>query len=146
MSKQILTIGYEGRSAVDVLRLLSENGVEVLLDIRLRPSSRKPGLSKSGLAVACKAAGIRYIHEKRLGTPPEMMEHVRSGQGYSETEHAAYRKYLVEKQEDALLEACGTAGAAKTCLLCFEIDPMNCHRRIVAEEMARHSGLHVSHL
>lgn len=46
----LLTVGYEGRTAEELVVTLAEADVDVLVDIRLTPLSRKPGLSKRQLA------------------------------------------------------------------------------------------------
>lgn len=44
----LFSVGYEGRDLSDFVELLQENGVTVLLDVRLNAISRKPGFSKNG--------------------------------------------------------------------------------------------------
>ena len=41
------TIGYEGRELEEFVARLREQQVEVLIDIREKPASRKPGFSKT---------------------------------------------------------------------------------------------------
>ena len=66
-----MSVGYEGRTVEDLVqRLLAEN-VQVLVDVRLTPLSRKPGLSKTRLARALKAVGISYVHHRALGNPKD---------------------------------------------------------------------------
>jgi hypothetical protein len=45
-----------------------------------------------------------------------------------------------------LVEAIAVAADAPTCLLCFESDPHQCHRRIVAEAIATQLGASIRHL
>ena len=99
MNKTLLfTIGYEGRSAADVMARLTAEKVRVLIDVRYRPNSRKPGLAKTGLAKTCEALGIVYVHDRDLGTPPEMLDHVRSGTGYDDDTLVEYRRFLSTKE------------------------------------------------
>src|SRR3954471_17458392 len=60
----LVSIGYEGKTVVDLVAQLLEQGVRVLVDVRLTPLSRKPGLSKSKLAEALVAVGIIYVHHR----------------------------------------------------------------------------------
>lgn len=145
MAKLVLTIGYEGREQQELIDLLREHQIDVLLDVRLRPNSRKPGFSKSSLRESCETAGIGYVHDKRLGTPPDMMDHVRSGAGYDWETSEQYRTFL-RTQCEALEEADTLVTASRTCLLCFERSPADCHRRIVAEELAARRGLQIQHI
>lgn len=142
---EIYTLGYEGRAAADVLARLTDEKIRILLDVRYRPQSRKPGLSRSKLSEACSCLGIIYVHDRDLGTPPEMMTHVRAGGGYDEKLYEEYLSYLLSKA-DALVSAIEHVTTAPTCLLCYEADAAQCHRRVVAEELARRTGLAVKHL
>ena len=69
--RTLYTIGYEKALQRDVLTALTEAGVATLIDVRDRPISRRPGFSKRQLAAAIEDAGMRYVHLKALGTPPE---------------------------------------------------------------------------
>ncbi|WP_419927250.1 DUF488 family protein [Candidatus Poriferisocius sp.] len=144
MSKlSIFTIGYESRRSEEVMDQLARSGVVCLLDVRLRPLSRKPGLSKTVFAESCNLLGIEYIHDKRLGTPPEMLKAVRENGGYEDWDE--YRQYL-EAQTDALDSALGIVDLGPTALMCFELNPDECHRSVVAEYLHRASGMPVVHL
>ena len=145
MTRSVLTIGYEGRSPEALMTELRNREVQVLLDVRLRPNSRKPGFSKTSLREACEAGGIQYVHDKRLGTPPEMMDHVKSGAGYDWETSEQYRVFL-RTQTEALEKAVDIVTHNVTCLLCFERQPADCHRRIVAEELSVRAGVRVDHV
>lgn len=144
--RRIYTLGYEGRDANAVFGILQTASIRTLLDVRLRPQSRRPGLSKSRLAEKCAELGITYVHDRDLGTPREMMDRVKSGDGYDEQIHEEYRRYLLSTQAEPLKSAGELALSSSTCLLCYELDAENCHRSIVAEELARQTGLTVHHL
>src|SRR6202043_2851868 len=70
----LFTIGYEKTRLPDVLAALAGAGGPVLIDLRDRPISRRPGFSKRQLAAAVEEAGRRYVHLQALGTPPEGRE------------------------------------------------------------------------
>ena len=74
MAAVLHTIGYEKARLGDVIAALKRAGVETLIDVRDRPISRRPGFSKTQLAVALEDAGIRYVGLRALGTPPEGRE------------------------------------------------------------------------
>lgn len=54
----IFTIGYEGATQAEVIAALSAAGVELLIDVRAVPLSRRPGFSKNVLASGLREAGI----------------------------------------------------------------------------------------
>jgi uncharacterized protein (DUF488 family) len=145
-AKALWTIGYEGRVQSELVTALRKGAVSLLLDVRSRASSRKSGFSKTSLAAACAAAGIAYQHDRELGTPPALLEHALGGAGYDNETTEAYRAHLLSQGCNALEKAIQLATATTTCLLCYERDPTNCHRKVVAEEIAKRTGLEVSHL
>jgi hypothetical protein len=51
----LVSIGYEGKSVGDIVAQLLQQDVRVLVDVRLTPLSRKPGLSKTKLSQALAA-------------------------------------------------------------------------------------------
>ena len=75
----LVTVGYEGRTAEELVSAVAEAGVDVLADVRLTPLSRKPGLSKRRLAAALAGAGIKYVHLPALGNPQDNREAFRRG-------------------------------------------------------------------
>jgi uncharacterized protein (DUF488 family) len=141
----IFTIGYEGASLPAFVAALRQAGVTLVLDVRAVPASRKKGFSKSPLAAHLAEAGIGYRHLRGLGTPKAGREAAHSG------DHKTFERVFIAHMEEpeALLdlgEAIGLAQAEKTCLLCLERDPEQCHRLIIAERMAKESGQRIEHL
>jgi uncharacterized protein (DUF488 family) len=65
----LLTVGYEGRTAEELMGVLTDADMNVLADVRLTPLSRKPGMSKRQLADALTAVGVEYLHLPALGNP-----------------------------------------------------------------------------
>src|SRR5260370_38363424 len=65
----LFTIGYQQHSLDSLVQSLSENGIQVLMDVRQNASSRKAGFSKGKLGDAITGAGITYVHRPDLGTP-----------------------------------------------------------------------------
>ena len=141
---EVVTIGYQGRSQQQVVELLRADGVKLLVDVRLNPISRKPGLSKKGLGAALNEAGIEYEHIKALGTPLDIRGLFRANQ--LDDARAQYRDYLVGEQPEALAELGAEVGEQRTALLCFELDVRECHRLVVGEELERLVGATLVHL
>ena len=141
----LLTIGYEGSSLDDFIETLKFAKIEVLLDIRDLPLSRKPGFSKKALAAAVEKAGLRYVHMKELGDPKPGREAARRG------DTKAFKKIFGahlkrENSQNALVDAVNIASNSRACLFCFERDHSGCHRTIVADAMAGRKPLKVFHL
>ena len=141
----LFTIGYEKARLADVVATLAGSGVATLIDVRDRPISRRPGFSKHQLAAAVEAAGIRYLHLRPLGTPPEGREAGRRREwdrfwGIVETKLASTEAEL------ALQQAAAVARDGQSCLLCYEADWHVCHRRRIAEILADRHPFTVHHL
>jgi uncharacterized protein (DUF488 family) len=141
----LFTIGYEKAPQQDVLATLTGAGVKILLDVRDRPISRRPGFSKRQLAAALEEAGMSYVHLTALGTPPE---------GRLAGRRREWDRFwgIVEEKlarPEAALDlqrAAETAEAAPSCLLCYEADWRVCHRRRIAEILAEQNRFAISHL
>jgi uncharacterized protein (DUF488 family) len=141
----LATIGYEGTTIEPFIRALKKAQIRRLADIRDLPLSRKKGFSKTALAARLEQAGIVYLHIKALGDPKPGRLAARRG------EFAAFKRiyanHLGGKPAQAALRELGkVASQAKTCLLCFEQNPSNCHRQIVASRLAKTFGLEIVHL
>ncbi|MBC6416521.1 MAG: DUF488 domain-containing protein [Rhodospirillales bacterium] len=149
--KRILTIGYEGAAIEDFCATLKAAAVRTLVDVRAIPVSRKRGFSKTSLAQACAEAGIAYLHLSALGNPKPGREAAKRGD--REAFRRIYREHLEGQVAQAGLVAALEVASGSTellmgapaCLLCFERDPADCHRAIVACEMARRGGLSICH-
>jgi uncharacterized protein (DUF488 family) len=137
------TIGYERLLPPELVAELEAAGVERVLDVRYRPQSRRPGMSKTRLGELLASRGIAYEHRKGLGTPPDIRWLFKAGRLPEAT--AAYREH-VERAAAVELDvlAAELDRAPKTALLCLEADPAACHRRIVAEALrARRADLRI---
>ena len=142
----IATSGYEGRAQHDVLDLLVQDGVTLLVDVRIRAQSRKPGFSKSTLAAGLATVEIGYQHLRALGTPLDIRAEFRGGD--IEAARERYREYLLgdpdaQLELETLAELCTRERVA---ILCFEHDTKVCHRLVVAEELRARHGIRAEHL
>lgn len=128
----IVSVGYQGRSAEELVAALVDAGVTVLVDVRENAISRKAGLSKRALAERCQSHGISYVHERTLGNPRHNRDGFREGRPES---RQAFEQHLVEQGADALGRIGELLKSRTVGLLCFEADPCSCHRSIVAEHL-----------
>jgi uncharacterized protein (DUF488 family) len=138
----VYMIGYEGAQLENLLRTLEKSGVRRLIDVRAVPISRKRGFSKHVLGKALAGRGIEYVHLKPLGTPKAGREAAKAGDATGLSRIYAAHLALPEAQE-ALQEAMKLAQESPTCLLCFEADPMLCHRSLLAEAMQTLAGFEI---
>ena len=144
--KTLCTIGYEGATVASFLTAVRDAGVELLVDVRALASSRRPGFAKTALAANLATIGVDYLHLRGLGTPADGRAAARAGR------HEEMKRIFLEhmKEDVAQDELARLAdivrGDRKVCLLCFESDPMHCHRRYVVEALQPLVPLDVEHL
>ena len=130
---RLVSIGYEGRDVEELILHLRQESVAVLVDVRLNPISRKPGLSKTKLGAALADAGIRYVHLRELGNPKENREGFRNGElGARERFRTVLRGAEASR---ALAHVGELLESGVVALLCFEDDHRRCHRGLVADEL-----------
>ncbi len=145
MKHPLFTIGYEGVTVEAVIAAMKEAGVEILIDVRAVPLSRKPGFSKNKLAARLAEHEIRYIGLKGLGTPAEGRAAARKG-NCAELRRIFTDYMESEAAQKDLTEAVRIAAAQKACLMCFEHAPDCCHRLMVSEDIVRQTGQETVHL
>lgn len=142
--QRLVTIGYERATMAAFLQALQGAWVDVLVDVREAPVSRRAGFSRRQLAGALVANGIEYRHEGALGAPKPIRDAVKADGDYT-TFFQAYDAHLATRGDrvDALVTELVDRGVA---LMCYERDVAICHRRPVAREIARRTGLEPVHL
>lgn len=140
-----MSLGYEGVSADDLVAALVAENVSVLVDVRLTPLSRKPGLSKTKLSAAVRGAGIEYVHLPGLGNPKDNRDGFRRGD--PESWEAFGEVLRSQRGRLALAHVAELLDGGTVALLCFERDHTTCHRAAVIDRIVRdRPGLRVAHL
>ena len=130
MGGPIHSVGYEGEELEGFVAGLAAAGVTVLVDVRKRAGSRRPGFAKTALSTALAEAGIGYRHEPSLGNPPENRQALRRGDSAARERMRA----LVDVfGSDAVERLVDDASAGPVAVLCVEADPATCHRSIVID-------------
>ncbi len=128
------TIGYELLLPPALVAELQAAGVERVIDVRFRPQSRRPGMSKTRLGDMLGDHGIAYEHRKPLGTPPDLRHDFHAGR--LESARAGYRAHVESTAPEALEQLAGELEhGPRTALLCLESDPAGCHRRVVTDAL-----------
>jgi uncharacterized protein (DUF488 family) len=140
---RIWTIGYERLLPAELVAELRAAGVERLVDVRYRPQSRRPGMSKTRLGELLQDHGIAYEHRKALGTPPDIRwfyKHNRTAEGAPK-----FREHVESTAAHELDDLAAELGhGPRTALMCLEADPAVCHRRMLTQALqARRSDLEV---
>jgi uncharacterized protein (DUF488 family) len=130
---EIYTIGFTQKSAEQFFGLLSANGIQRLLDVRLNNTGQLAGFTKKPdleyfLRELCGAA---YVHEPRLAPSEELFKGYRGKQvGWTEYERI-FVGLMRERQAETLFDP--SFFDTPTVLLCSEATAEHCHRRLIAE-------------
>ena len=141
------TIGFTQRSAEDFFETLKNAGIGRLIDVRLNNVSQLAGYSKKDdlryfLRSIC---GIDYHHELSLAPTKEMLDTYRAGKIAWSDYEPQFRAVLRERKVERKLNRDLFAGTPV--LLCSEYEAEHCHRRIVAEYLAKKwDGIEIVHL
>jgi uncharacterized protein (DUF488 family) len=133
-SGTIWTIGHSTRSGEEFLNLLFINSIELVIDIRSFPGSRRyPHFNKENLSLLLKENGIGYRHLAGLGgrrKPAPDSANIA-------WRHPSFRGYADHMQtqefqdEIAILEE--LALKARTAYMCSEAPWWKCHRALVSD-------------
>jgi uncharacterized protein (DUF488 family) len=140
----VYTTGYEGQSLADFLAALRAQGVQLVVDVREAPISRKRGFSKNPLAAALQGCGIDYHHIRALGCPKPIRDQYREDGDWARYT-SGFMRHL-KAQQPALDELAALTSTQAAALLCFEADFQRCHRTYVARALAQRSGAQVCHI
>lgn len=142
----LYTIGFSGKSAERFFSLLSEAGVSRILDTRLNPAGQLSGFAKArDLPYFLRAlCGIDYRYLPDFAPPADLLD----GYRRKAIDWARYEQVYVRALETRAAETSIRPDLLDGgCLLCSEVLPDHCHRRLAAEYLsAHHRGLVVSHL
>lgn len=143
----VFTVGHGTRTIDELMTVLRDAGVQVLVDVRRYPGSRRhPQFGRDALEQSVPAAGLTYewrgeeLGGRRDPAPdsPNVAWRVDAFRGYAD--HLAsdgFRNALRDLEE----RAATTAQA----VMCAETVWWRCHRRLIADSLVAH-GFDVVHL
>jgi uncharacterized protein (DUF488 family) len=144
---RVYTIGFTEKSAEDFFGLLKSNGIELLVDTRLRPDGQLSGFSKrNDLSFFLRELiGSEYIHLPILSPTDDILKEYRADKDWNRYVRR-FEQLMDERGVPDAVDRTLFEGRA-ACLLCSEASPKRCHRRLVAERFAAAWGdVEVTHL
>ena len=140
--RRAFTIGYQGADANELATELRRQGVSVVVDTRLHPTSRRPAFRRESLRATLEAHGLGYRSEPSLGVP----KRIRSLAAKRQWLFRAAYEALLRRMADDFDDVVRLARRETIALLCFEIEPGECHRLLLAEAMTNTAPLSFTHL
>jgi len=134
---KLYTIGFAKKSAETFFELLRQHGVQRLVDIRLNPNGQLSGFARQNDLpyLLANLAKCEYVYAPELAPTKEILADYRKD--------SDWQQYVT--RFEALMDARRIPETLNrtdfensiSCLLCSEPTPEQCHRRLVAERLAR---------
>ena len=132
----MLTIGHSTLSIDAFLRALKDNAVELLVDVRRFPGSRRhPQFGQEALFAALREAGIAAEWREGLGGRRKAAKDSVNA-GWRESSFRGYADYMQTAAFRAEIDWLAVAAASRTTVvMCAEAVPRRCHRSLIADAM-----------
>ena len=142
----IWTVGHSTRSGEEFTQILLAHGVQVLVDVRTFPGSRRyPQFNRAALAEQLRSVGIDYRHEPRLGG----RRSPRADSHNTAWRNAQFRGYADHMETDefknGVRELLEVASNARVAVMCAEAVWWRCHRSLLADYL-KAEGHEVVHI
>ncbi|AYQ56965.1 hypothetical protein MS2017_1268 [Bathymodiolus thermophilus thioautotrophic gill symbiont] len=141
----VFTIGFSQKSAEQFFKLLTENKVKKLIDIRLNNKSQLAGFANAKhLPYFLKLHNIEYEYKLELAPSKELLNGYKdktiSWEGYIKV----YNKLLIDRN---VLNDISIDDLDSIVLLCSEPTAEQCHRRLLSEYLAKYfNNITIKHL
>lgn len=143
---KIFTIGFTKKNAEQFFTRLKQPGLRRVLDIRLNNVSQLAGFTKKDdlRFFLREVSHIDYVHLPALAPTQEMLDaYKKNGRDWDAYERQ-FLALMAERRIEMNIDRNLVSGA---CLLCSEVKPHHCHRRLVAEYLRKTWGdVEVQHL
>jgi len=143
---RIFTVGFAGKSARVFFGTLQKAGVKRVIDVRLYNTSQLAGYAKKADMEYFLESLVQaqYIYMPIMAPTRDILEGFKKGRiDWAEYE-ARFNELIAERHiENAITPEQGD----NACFLCSEGKPDYCHRRLVAQYLARHwKEVEIDHL
>jgi uncharacterized protein (DUF488 family) len=131
---KIWTVGHSTRTAAEFRHVLTTYGIELVVDVRRFPGSRRlPHFAAAALEQDLSAHGFHYHGLPVLGgRRAPLPESVNTA-----WRHSAFRGYAdylaTEDFASGLMELLSLARGLRTAVMCAELLWWRCHRRLIAD-------------
>ncbi len=140
----VYTIGHSNHPPEKLRKLLADNRIEILMDVRSQPGSRRvPHANPRSLQLLVGHAGMEYLAMgDSLGGRPkdESCYDPQTGEP----------NYVAIQDKDffreGLFRLLTLASGRRVCIMCAEEDPKRCHRTLLIGEALKIAGVELRHI
>lgn len=132
----IWTIGHSTRSLEEFLQLLKTYDIELLVDVRHHPGSRKfPHFNKDSMATTLPENGFEYKHIVELGGRRKVQPNSKND-AWRLDSFKGYADYMeTAKFQEALTILKKLAVEKRTAIMCAEAVWWSCHRSLISDAL-----------
>ena len=130
------TIGHSTRSVQDFISLLLSHHIELVVDVRTVPRSRRnPQFNRESLPQSLQEAAISYEHIAGLGGFRRPNRHSANA-GWRNASFRGYADYMQTAAFGAAIETLvERAQRQRLAVMCAEAVPWRCHRSLIADAL-----------
>ena len=148
LNDTIYTIGYQERNSSEFIKILKNNKIDVLIDVRFSAKSeRKPEFNKDILKRELERSNIKYRHYPELGIPYNIQTPYKEGKFSIDCLKQWYSWHIESEVEfDNIIKYLKDSG--RPVLMCMEryakkmrAQKYNCHRDILASMILKYTTL-----
>ncbi len=141
------TIGHSTRTISDFISLLKEHNIDILIDVRKHPGSRRhPQFNKGNLDDSLRNVDIDYQHMETLGGRRGKPSRNSPNTGWESPGFQAYADYLnTQLGQEAIEELLALTQANTPAIMCAEAVFWRCHRQLIADALVAR-GIEVIHI
>lgn len=142
----IWTVGHSTRSVEEFKEILLAHEIEVLVDVRSFPGSRRyPHFNKPELSRQLDSIGLLYLHFPALGGRRRASPDSKN----TAWKNSSFRAYADHMESDDFREGIETllevAQTKRTAVMCAEALWWRCHRSLIADFL-KAKGVQVIHI
>lgn len=131
------TIGHSTREIEEFIGLLKANNIDLLIDVRRFPGSRRhPQFNKGNLEQSLEGANIDYRHTEILGGRRGKPKKNSKNDGWGNDGFQAYADYInTSEVQDVIDELADLSQNITYALMCAEAVYWRCHRQLIADAL-----------
>jgi uncharacterized protein (DUF488 family) len=133
----VFTIGYAGKNAREFFTILRQANITKVIDVRLYNTSQLAGFTKKrDIEFFLRSiVGAKYTHLPIMAPTKQLLNDYKKGLINWQQYETQFKSIITERQIEKHIMP---QDMDMACFLCSEATADNCHRRLVAEHLAKH--------